>query len=119
MPKQSDLVGAGLPPLQAAILGNEPSALTATGSAQTDAAPILSHLVTMTATGADGVILPSGALVGTPYYVYNSSGSTGLVYCPVGHTLNSTSNGSLSLATHKQAIFIQVSKGVWASNLTA
>lgn len=119
MARPSDLMGVGLPPTLAAMLGNEPLAQTAAGSTQATATAIRSHLITMTATGADGLILPSAASVGTPYFVFNSSGSTGLVYCPVGQTMNTTSNGSLSIATHKMAMFIQVSKGVWASILTA
>lgn len=119
MPTQTDLMGVGIPPLPAGILGNTPSALTATGTTQAGAAAMLTHLVEMTATGADGIILPSGALIGTPYWVFNSSASTGLVYCPVGHTLNTTSNGSLSMATHKGAVFIQYKIKFWMSILTA
>lgn len=119
MARPQDLMGLGMPPTLASALGNEPQALTATGTTQGGAAAIRSHLVTMTATGADGIVLPSNALVGTPYFVFNSSGSTGLVYCPSGQTMNTTSNGSLSVTTHKLAVFIQASKGVWASILSA
>lgn len=119
MPTPDDLLGTGMPPLQAAVLGNGALAQTAAGADQAGATAIRSHLVTMTATGADGLRLPSNALVGTPYWVWNSSASTGLIYAPVGATMNTTLNGSLSLATHKLAVFIQTSKGNWASILTA
>ncbi len=119
MPTATDLMGLGMPGELAGLLGNQPQALTATGTTQAGAAAITAHLVTMTATGADGIILPITGKVGTPYYVLNSSASTGLVYCPVGHTMNTTSNGSVSVATHLGVLCIQMSKGVWASILTA
>lgn len=119
MPQQTDLIGAGVNPLEASMLGNQAAALTAKGTTQGDAAPVLTHLTDMTATGADGIVLPLGALIGTPYYVFNSSGSNGTVYAPLSHTMNTTLNGSLVIATHKLAIFIQFAKGKWASILTA
>ncbi len=119
MPTATDLMGLGMPGELAGILGNQPQALTATGTTIADASAITAHLVTMTATGADGIKLPITAKVGTPYYILNSSASTGLVYCPTGHTMNTTSNGYVSVATHVAAICIQMSKGVWASILTA
>ncbi len=120
MPQAVDLMGMGVPPNLAAATGNTPLAVTAAGTTQATAAPAKSgsHMFEMTATGSDGIILPV-TLIGTPVYVYNSSGSTGLVYVPVGHTLNSTLNGNLSLATHKAAIFIQYKNAFWSSNLTA
>lgn len=119
MPTSQDLMGFGTPSQLAAMTGNDPVALTAAGSTQATATTITSHLVEMTATGADGLIMPSAAKIGTPYYIFNSSASTGLVYCPVGHTMNTTSNGSVSVATHKAVIIIQYKRLFWSSNLTA
>ncbi len=103
-------------PQRAAALGNQPSALTGVGTAQATAAIMLTHLVTITASGgATAVRPPLAALVGTAYYLFNSSGTTALCYCPVGHTLNTVSNASFSLLTHKAALMIQVSQGVWTS----
>lgn len=119
MPQSTDLVGLGVPPSVAGSLGNDPIAVTAAGSAQAGATVIRNHMAEMTATGADGIVFPTNAKIGTPYYVFNSSGSTGLVYVPVGHTLNTTLNGSLSMVTHKMAIFIQYKNKFWSSVLTA
>jgi hypothetical protein len=119
MPTANDLMGTGVPPMLAGELGNSPQSVAAAGTSQATAAAVYEHLVEMTATGIDGVILPSAAKIGTPYWVYNSSGSTGTVYCPVGHTLNSTANGGLGLATHKAAVFMQFRTNQWWSNLTA
>lgn len=119
MPTQTDLAGLGMPVELAAVLGNQPVAVTAAGSTQAGATAITTHLTAMTATGADGLILPSAAKIGTPYWIFNVSASTGLVYCPVGHTMNTTSNGNVSVATHLLVVCIQYSNKKWASILTA
>ena len=118
MALQTDLMGASMPYNLAALLGYAPQTVAAAGTPQTNAATTQSKLIEMTATGADGIIL-GNADQGTPVYVYNSSSSTGLVYVPVGHTLNNTLNGSLSLTTHKAATFVQYKNKFWFSNLTA
>jgi len=112
-------MGLSMPPFLAGVLGNSPLALTAAGTTQATATLIRAHNIEMTATGADGIRMPVDAKTGTPYFIYNSSGSTGLVYVGSGDTLNSTLNGSLSLATHKAAIIWQYKEGFWASVLTA
>lgn len=121
MPRSDDLLGAGMPPLLGAMLGNDPQALTTTGTTQATAAAILSHLVTLTtASSQTGAILPSGAKVGTAYYVSNPTATAGIVYAPASTTLNgAASTTGLSLAQNKAAIFIQTAKGVWVSILTA
>jgi len=119
MPQEVDLCDLGMPGPLADQLGFTATSLTATGSAQTDAALILSQLVTLTATGADGAILPTIATIGSPYWVFNSSASTGLVYCPVGSTMNGSLNSSTSVTTHKLAVFVQQARNKWSSILSA
>ena len=121
MPTSQDLMGASVPPLQAGMQGNDPSTVTTTGTSQATAAAILSHAVTLTtASSQTGAILPSTAKIGTPYYVSCPTATTGVVYAPVGHTLNgSASTSGLSIAQNKTAIFIQISYKVWVSLLTA
>jgi hypothetical protein len=118
MALQTDLMGASMPYNLAAILGYAPQLVAAAGTTQANAATVASKLIEMTATGADGIILPSADL-GTPTWVFNSSGSTGLVYVPSGHTLNTSLNGSLSLTTHKLACFVQYKNKFWGSILSA
>lgn len=118
MSTSQDLMGLGMGPFLALSFGNDNQIVVATGNSQTTAAPIQTTNTEMTATGADGVILPGGR-IGQVHFVYNSSGSTGLVYVPVGHTLSGSLNGSLSMTTHKSAIFWQYKLKFWAANLTA
>src|ERR1700722_12761955 len=106
MALQTDLMGTGVPYNAASLLGYAPQTVAAAGTTQTTAAAVQSKLIEMTATGSDGIIL-GNADQGTAVYVYNSSGSNGTVYVPVGHTLNNTLNGSLVVATHKMAVFVQ------------
>ena len=118
MALQTDLMGASIPYNAAAILGYAPQTVAAAGTTQTNAATVNSKLIEMTATGSDGIILPN-VEQGTPCYVYNSSGSNGTVYVPSGHTLNNTLNGSLVVASHKMAIFVQYKNKFWGSVLSA
>jgi len=121
MPTSNDLMGFAETPYIAGMLGNNPQPITAAGTNQATAAVIKDPytLVEMTATGADGITFGPKVLIGTPYWVINTSGSAGKVYVPVGHTLNMTLNGSLNLASHARAIFIQYKPTFWLSILSA
>lgn len=118
MALQTDLMGYSLPYNLAAKLGYAPQTLAAAGTTQATAAIALEKLIEMTATGADGIIL-GNADPGTPVIVYNSSASNGTIYVPVGHTLNNSLNGSLVVASHKMALFIQYKNKFWGSVLSA
>ena len=119
-----DLMGCSIPPEAAQRLGwPGTSAVTAAGSSATDATTLgkEARVVLMTATGADGIKLPSDAELMVPYVVFNSSGSTGKVYPPTSGTLNggTATTGSLSLTTLKVATFYRYSSTGWLFNLTA
>ena len=120
MALQQDLMGAGVPWSEAALLGYAPQVVAAAGTTQATAATgVNSKMIEMTATGADGILLPN-VDQGTPCWVFNSSASTGIVYVPVGHTLNTAAGTTgLSIATHKGACFVQYKNKAWYSILTA
>lgn len=117
MPTSNDLMGFGIGPFLGAALGNDPQALTATGTSQTTAAAIRTTNVELTTASSNtGAILPSTAPVGTPFYVaqVSSISNAGIVYAPVGHTMNTTTNGKFTFATAiGMAIFIQTSPKKW------
>lgn len=120
MPTQTDLVGVGMPPLQAAVLGNQPQAVTCAGTTQATAAAIRTHNTELTAAASQtGAILPSGALIGTPYYTACVSSTAAVVYCPIGATLNGTLNNSLTITQNKAVTMWQSSLNQWRTNLTA
>jgi hypothetical protein len=127
MATQTALAGVGLAAMAAAVLGNEPSTAVATGTgSQANAVLIKSSLARLTAAGGtDAFILPASTAwadeIGKPYFLLNTSGTTAVVFVPVGATLinagASTLNGSLSVTNNKIALAIQVAKNVWALSL--
>lgn len=79
MALSKDLLGAGFSAGQATALGGNYTAVTATGSAQTDAATLsASNCVVAGADTTKGVILSGN--VGDSCLVFNNSGSTLKVY---------------------------------------
>lgn len=123
MARNTNLVGIGFAEEQARRLGEPPNiAITAAGTTSADATVLSaqSKLVTMTATGSDGIRFSTNMPLQELHYVYNSSGSTGKVYPPTGGALNGGStDAGLSLATLKVATFYRVSTTVVIYNLTA
>lgn len=120
MATADDLVGVGTPPLQASLLSSNPNTLTCTGTSQATAAAIKSKNTELSpASSQTGAILPSGATVGGNYNMFNGQSTSAVIYCPVGHLLNGTSNNSLTLAQNKAAIMFQYKKSNWWSILTA
>lgn len=120
MPQAPDLVGLGMPPELARVLGNTANALTCTGTSQATAATIKTHNTELVAASSQtGAIFNSNSLVGSPFYLFTSSSTSAVVYPPTGQTLNGTQNGTFTLAQNKAAIAIQFKKGSWSTVLTA
>ena len=118
MPTREDLTGLGMAPELASVLGNTNTALTCTGTSQTTAAAILSHNPELNAQSSQtGAILPSGAKIGTPYYITNGtvSATGAVVYVPVGHWLNGTLNSPYTIGQAKASILWQYKKSWWAA----
>jgi hypothetical protein len=121
----SDLMAFGTPPRTASQIGMVPTAVSAAGTTQATAAtlPLGCHLFVLASGSSDaGVVFASGTGLATINVVINSTGAsyaTAKIYCPVSGTMNNGSNGSLSLATGKTALFIQTSQSNWFSILTA
>lgn len=114
------LLGLGMPAQLAAVLGGNPSILVCAGTTQTTAAVVKTKNVELTAAGgATGAIPPSIFPVMENIKLYNSSGTTAVIYVPVGHTLAGTLNGSLNLATTKACEIYQYKPKFWAYNLSA
>ena len=124
MARDVDLMGLGTAAKLAALEGyGAVAAVTAAGTTTADATVIkkAQDFVSMTATGSDGVRLPADAALMKPYIIYNSSGSTGLIYPPTLGTLNggTATTGTLSLTTLKVAMFMRYSNTGWIFILTA
>lgn len=117
----SDLMAYGRSWPEAGVLGNTPVSITAAGTIAGQAAAttiVPGTNIAIIATGsaaACATVMSTAWSLGTPVYVINNTGVTASVFCPVSGSMNGTSNGSLTLATAKSAIFIQTTAGVWAS----
>lgn len=118
MPTSSDLCGVGYAPEQAMLIGNDANVVVGTGTSQGTAATIKSHMPEINAQSSQtGAILPSGAKVGTPYYITNgtTSATSAVIYVPTNHFLNGTINSGYTIAQAKAGILYQYKKGWWAS----
>ncbi len=119
----TDLMGLGMADALARRVGLPTNkAVTAAGTTSVDATVLdgQNKVVTMTATGSDGIRLPANMPLNTPFWVFNSSGSTGKVYPTVGGAINAGStDAGLSMATHTTAVFMRISTNVTISILTA
>lgn len=102
MATQQALMGVGIQAEAARLLGNTPQALTTTGTSQATAAPITSKMSTfVTASSQTGAILPASSY-GVVFFLATSASTSGILYPPVGGTINGTT--SLTMAQNKPVV---------------
>jgi len=121
MASAGELIGLGEAPKLAGLIGNLPSAKTGVGTAQVGGTPITTNFTVLTASGgATAFVLPEIPIGGGPLIVINQSGTTALVYPPVGANIQGGgTNTAFSVATNKCVMFFKFSATLWAANLTA
>ena len=100
------------------VLGEVQTGLTAAGSTQATALPITAsaNIFGTVASGTGAILAQSD---GCRVVVRNGGANALLVYAPVGGTMNGTSNGSLSVATTKNALFVSANGVDFYSILSA
>lgn len=113
-----DMMGVGMP-AEFAMREGFPglSTVTAAGTTTTDATVLLKaqRVVEMTASGSDGVRLPSDAELMVPYIVYAKTGA-GKVYPPTGAAMNAdTADQSQTVGLNLAAIFWRTGSLSWIS----
>ena len=100
------------------VMGDVVTGLTAAGSTQATALAISADAnVFGTVASGTGAILSFSD--GARILVRNGGANALLVYAPVGGTMNGSSNGSLSIATTKNAEFVSRDGKNWYSILSA
>jgi hypothetical protein len=100
------------------VFGDVTTGLTAAGTNQATALVISSDAnVFGTVASGTGAVLTSAD--GANILVRNGGANALLVYAPVGGTMNGTANGSLSIATTKNAMFYSANGVDWYSILSA
>ena len=117
MPTSDDLLGYGMGPFLAGLLGNPVQSINGAGTTQITATAINTHMAEVTGAGsATGVILPSAAKIGTPYYVASIGATAAKIWPPVGHTLNGSLNTGVTMsAQYATGIFIRMGGNRWYS----
>jgi hypothetical protein len=120
MPESTDLMGAGVPPLQASLLGNDDLIVTCAGTSQATATLIRTTNVEFSAAGSQtGAILSANLPIGSPTFAITTSSTAAVVYPPTGQTLNGTLNQPFTIAQNKAALLLQYKKGFWSALITA
>ena len=100
------------------VLGDVVTGLTATGSTQATALPITaSASIFGTVAASTGAVLAQ--FDGARVVVRNGGANALLVYAPVGGYMNGTLNGTLSIGTTKNALFVSADGINWYSILSA
>lgn len=124
MALSKDVMGGGFSAGQAKALGGNYNAVTATGSAQTDAATLsASNCVVASADGTKGVILNGD--VGDTVWVFNNSGSTLKVYPNSGTAIAvpgtglGTANASYAHTTYAVVEYKKISSTQWLPKKSA
>lgn len=99
-------------------MGDVVTGLTAAGSTQATALAITAsaNIFGTVASGTGAILTQTAA---ARVLVRNGGANALLVYAPVGGTMNGTSNGSLSIATTKNAMFVSADGVNWYSILSA
>ena len=120
-----ELVGVGVPPVTAVGMGGQYSAVTAAGSAITDATQVKASMAIVSgADGTKGVYLQGD--VGDEVWLFNDSASTLKVYgdtssvaIAVPGTGLGTAGAAFSHLTYKTVIYKKVSSTQWLPQVTA
>jgi hypothetical protein len=113
-------MGMGMNGDLAAAMGYAPFILNCTGTSQTTAAPVRTKNAELLASASNtGAMLIATAKVGSSHFCFNSSATAAVIYVPTGQYLNSTQNGTFTLAVNKAASFLQYKANYWSSSLTA
>lgn len=124
MPSALALMGLGMGPQLAQLIGGDPNALTCVGTTQVGAPTIKSkNTELVTAGGATACIFPPITNINEQYFIVNPTATAALIYVPVGHTiggvLNGNANGGTGLVQNKSIIIWQYKPKFWAFNLSA
>jgi len=119
-----DLIGVGVPAIQAGVLGDNPAvALTTAGTTGATSTAILlaQDFVLMTGSGStDGLRLPAGTLLQQMYIIASVSASGGTVYPPTGGNFTGGStDAGIAVTARKTIICWRYSATGWAYNMSA
>ncbi len=122
MPAAANLIGVGVPPKQAQALGfPTPPTLAGVGTAQSGAAAISQNMTIVTATGgATAFVMPAAIPGAGPFVIYNSSGTSALIYPGSSKTFNGGSaDAALTLPTLRSLVIYKTDATNWIAAFNA
>ncbi len=122
MSAAAKLIGVGVPPAQAKILGfPTPPTLAGVGTAQSGAAAISQNFTIVTAAGgATAFVMPADIPGAGPYILYNSSGTSALIYPGSAKTFNGGSaDAALTLPTLRSLVIYKTDATNWIAAFNA
>ena len=122
MPASAELIGLGVPPAQAKSLGfPTPPTLAGVGTAQVGAAAITRTMTIVTATGgATAFVMPAVIPGSGPFVIYNSSGTSALIYPGASKTFNGGSaDAALTLPTLRSLVIYKTDATNWIAAFNA
>lgn len=123
MARIRDCVGTGSSPANAQAIAGTVGAITAAGSSSQANATLLSYETNFvtTASGADSVVLPTGAqgsLPGDKCYVFNNTSTSCNCY-PGGSDTANGSTSAISVAQNKMLTCKRLTATQWGYSITA
>ena len=120
------IMGGGISAVTAKAICGDYAAVTAAGSAQTDATTVnASNSVVASADGTKGVILPAVSHPGESVTIFNNSASTLKVYPPSGAAIAvpgtglGSANASYAHTTYAACIYTCLTSTQWLVNKSA
>lgn len=113
----SQLVGVGMPPNQAQLVGNTVYAVTGVGTAQATATPLVGNLNVLTTSSGQTAFVPSSIWpIGGSLGISNPAATTALIFPPVGGNFNGGStDANITVAQNANIVITRLSSVNWIS----
>ena len=116
MATPTSLMGTGMPPDQASLVGSHIATITAAGTSAGTATAIPANTGVALVNGQSsqtGAILSASTPLAYPVYVFATGATAPVIYPPTGHTINSGASSVTMSAAISGAIFMRTSTTQW------
>jgi hypothetical protein len=100
-------------------VGDIATGLTTSATTQATATLLPADINVFSTVASSGAAVLSGVDGASDVVVYNGGANALVVFCPVGGTMNNTSNGSASVPTSKSARFVSADGVAWYAQISA
>lgn len=113
----TQLVGVGIPPGAAQLIGNTVAAVTGVGTAQATATPLVQNINVLTTSSGQTAFVPSSIWpIGGSLAISNPAATTALIFPPVGGNFNGGStDANITVAQNANIVITRLSSVNWIS----